>query len=101
MLIGVSDHKPIPAVTPLSEWPRQPRRASAPLTAAVLAFELSGDYPIVLPLIVATVVPTSLSRGLGGLSIYEAELQRKGVHWTVSLDGRQIRKGHKLPRSGS
>jgi CIC family chloride channel protein len=73
----------------------------APLTAAVLVFDLSGDYPIVLPLIVATVVATSLSRGLGGLSIYEAELQRKGVHWTVSLDGRQIRKGHKLPRSGS
>ena len=73
----------------------------APLTAAVLVFELSGDYPIVLPLILATVVATSLSRGLGGLSIYEAELQRKGVHWTVSLDGRQIRKSHKRPRSGS
>jgi hypothetical protein len=52
-------------------------------------------------LILATVVATSLSRGLGGLSIYEAELQRKGVHWTVSLDGRQIRESHELPRSGS
>ena len=46
-------------------------------------------------------VATALSRGLGGLSIYEAELQRKGVHWTVSLDGRQVRESRKLPRSGS
>jgi chloride channel protein, CIC family len=73
----------------------------APLTAAVLVFELSGDYPIVLPLILATVVATSLSRGLGGISIYEAELRRKGVHWTVSLDGRQVRPGHRTPRPGS
>jgi CIC family chloride channel protein len=73
----------------------------APLTAAVLVFELSGDYPIVLPLILATVVATALSRGLGGLSIYEAELQRKGVRWTVSLDGRHVRESRKLPRSGS
>jgi CIC family chloride channel protein len=73
----------------------------APLTAAVLVFELSGDYPIVLPLILATVVATALSRGLGGLSIYEAELRRKGVHWTVSLDGRQIRESHQIPRPGS
>ncbi len=73
----------------------------APLTAAVLVFELSGDYPIVLPLILATVVATSLSRGLGGLSIYEAELQRKGVHWTVSLDGRQIRESQRISPPGS
>ena len=34
----------------------------APLTAAVMIFELSGDYLIVLPLLLATVVSTSVSR---------------------------------------
>jgi CIC family chloride channel protein len=64
----------------------------APLTAAVLVFELSGDYPIVLPLLVATVVSTSVSRGLGTESVYEAELRRKGLGWELTLEGRQLTK---------
>ena len=48
----------------------------APMTAAVLVFELSGDYPIVLPLLLATIVATSISRGLGSESVYEAELPK-------------------------
>ena len=63
----------------------------APLTAAVLVFELSGDYPIVLPLLVATVVATSISRGLGSESVYEAELRRKGIGWELTLEGRRVR----------
>jgi CIC family chloride channel protein len=62
----------------------------APLTAAVLVFELSGDYPIVLPLLLATVVATSLSRALGSDSVYEAELRRKGLRWRVTLEGREL-----------
>jgi CIC family chloride channel protein len=60
----------------------------APLTAAVLVFELSGDYAIVLPLLLATAVATALSRVLGSESIYEAELRRKGVAWELTLEGR-------------
>ena len=62
----------------------------APLTAAVLVFELSGDYAIVLPLLLATVVATTVSRGLGSESVYEAELRRKGLGWELTLDGRQM-----------
>ena len=62
----------------------------APLTAAVLVFELSGDYPIVLPLLLVTVVATGISRALGSESIYEAELRRKGVRWDVTLEGRRV-----------
>jgi CIC family chloride channel protein len=65
----------------------------APLTAAVLVFELSGDYPIVLPLLLVTVVATGISRALGSESIYEAELGRKGVRWEVTLEGRRIQRG--------
>jgi chloride channel protein, CIC family len=70
----------------------------APLTAAVLVFELSGDYPIVLPLLLATVVATTLSRALGSESIYEAELRRKGLRWEVTLEGRNVSKDQKDAR---
>ena len=53
----------------------------APLMAAVLAFELSGDYAIVLPLVVATAAATLVSRRLGPDSVYTSELRRRGVDW--------------------
>jgi CIC family chloride channel protein len=62
----------------------------APLTAAVLVFELSGDYAIVVPLILATAVSTSISRALGGESVYATELRRRGVRWELTLEGRQV-----------
>jgi len=69
----------------------------APLTAAVLVFELSGDYPIVLPLLLATVVATALSRALGSESIYEAELRRKGLQLEVTIEGRRVRREQTIP----
>jgi len=64
----------------------------APLTAAVMVFELTGDYPIVLPLLLATVVATWLARVRGGESVYEAELRRRGIGWELTLDGRQVER---------
>jgi CIC family chloride channel protein len=61
----------------------------APLTAAVMVFELSGDYLIVLPLILATVVATATSKALGSESVYETELRKRGVGWAITLEGRQ------------
>jgi chloride channel protein, CIC family len=63
----------------------------APLTAAVMIFEVSGDYPIALPLIVAAVVATVVSRALGSESVYETELRKRGVGWDITLEGRQLR----------
>lgn len=62
----------------------------APLTAAVMVFELSGDYPIALPLLLATVLATTGSRLFGSVSVYEAELSRKGLAWELTLEGRRI-----------
>jgi CIC family chloride channel protein len=62
-----------------------------PLTAAIMVFELSGDYLIVLPLILATVVATAASKALGAKSVYESELGKRGVHWKMTLEGRQLR----------
>ena len=62
----------------------------APITAAVLVFELSGDYAIALPLLFVASVSTALSRGLGAASVYEAELQRRGLNWRLTLEGRDV-----------
>jgi chloride channel protein, CIC family len=56
----------------------------APLMAAVLAFEVSGDYAIVLPLVLATAIATGIARRLDRDSIYTAELRERGVTWELT-----------------
>ncbi len=63
----------------------------APLMAAVMVFELSGDYAIALPLVLATAVATWLSTKLRSDSIYTAELRQRGVGWELTLEGRTVR----------
>jgi CIC family chloride channel protein len=62
----------------------------APLLAAVMAFELSGDYAIVLPLVSATAIATVVSRWLRHDSIYAAELRGRGVAWELTMEGRRV-----------
>lgn len=64
----------------------------APLMAAVMVFELSGDYAIALPLMLATAVATLVSRWLGRESIYTAELRQRGIGWEMTMEGRRIVK---------
>jgi CIC family chloride channel protein len=60
----------------------------APIMASVLAFELAGDYGIVLPLFIATGLATLVARRLRADSIYTAELRRRGIPWETSLEQR-------------
>ncbi|CAN5922885.1 hypothetical protein BH11MYX3_BH11MYX3_13500 [soil metagenome] len=62
----------------------------APLTATVLACELSGDWALVLPLLVACAIAAGLARRLYIDSVYTAELSRRGLRWRLTLDGRRI-----------
>lgn len=62
----------------------------APLTGAVLACELSGDYALVLPLLVATALAAAWARRLYVDSVYTAELSRRGLRWRLTLDGRRV-----------
>jgi len=62
----------------------------APLMAAVMVFELSGDYAIALPLVLATAIATLVSRKLRTDSIYGAELRARGVGWEVTMEGRRL-----------
>lgn len=74
----------------------------APMMAAVLAFELSGDYAVVLPLVLATAFATALARTLGRDSIYTAELRTRGVSWELTMEGREVgRSPHDAPSSGT
>ncbi|HKQ61347.1 MAG TPA: chloride channel protein, partial [Candidatus Polarisedimenticolaceae bacterium] len=49
----------------------------APLTAAVMLFEMTLDYNIVLPLLVAAAAASLVARGLSRESIYTEALRRK------------------------
>lgn len=64
----------------------------APLMAAVMVFELSGDYAIALPLVLATAIATLVSRQLRRDSIYEAELKQRGISWELTFEGRRVTK---------
>jgi len=62
----------------------------APLTGAVLACELSGDYALLLPLLIATALAAAWARRLYVDSVYTAELSRRGLRWRLTLDGRRV-----------
>jgi len=54
--------------------------AHAPITAVIMLFELTGDYKIILPLMLAVIIATVLARRmLGGESIYTLKLARRGI----------------------
>jgi CIC family chloride channel protein len=62
----------------------------APLTGAVLACELSGDYALLLPLLIAAALAAAWARRLYVDSVYTAELSRRGLRWRLTLDGRRV-----------
>lgn len=52
----------------------------APITAAIILFELTGEYSIILPLLLAIVIATGVSRVLSKDTIYTLKLRRRGVN---------------------
>lgn len=62
--------------------------AHAPITAVLILFELTGDYRIILPLMLTVVVATLISRAImRGESIYTLKLSRRGV---------RVQRGHDI-----
>ncbi len=53
--------------------------ARAPITAVIIIFELTNDYSIILPLMLAIVVAASLSGRLSADTIYTLKLRRRGI----------------------
>jgi CIC family chloride channel protein len=60
--------------------------AHAPVTAILILFEMTGDYHIILPLMLATVIATLISRAISRESIYTLKLSRRGVHLEQGQD---------------
>ena len=59
--------------------------AHAPVTAILIVFEMTGDYRMILPIMVAVVVATSISQLLRRESIYTVRLKKHGVD-TAALE---------------
>jgi CIC family chloride channel protein len=53
--------------------------ARAPITAVLIIFELTGDYHIILPLMVTVVIATTVASMISGDTIYTLKLRRRGI----------------------
>ncbi len=58
----------------------------APMTAILILFEMTNNYQLILPLMLATVISTIISRLLSKDSIYTLKLTRKGIHLSDTED---------------
>jgi len=53
--------------------------ARAPITAVLIIFELTGDYRVILPLMIAVVVATAIANAATPDTIYTLKLRRRGI----------------------
>jgi chloride channel protein, CIC family len=53
--------------------------AHAPISAILILFEMTGDYKIMLPLMIACVISTLLVKWMSNDSIYTLKLTRRGI----------------------
>jgi CIC family chloride channel protein len=58
----------------------------APITAMLIIFEMTGDYRIILPLMLSSVLSTLLSHRLSRESIYTMKLVRRGINLKAGKD---------------
>jgi CIC family chloride channel protein len=63
----------------------------APLVSVVFMFEVTQDLPLLLPLMLACVIATLTARRIRPRSIYEEELERRGLTWEGSPEERALR----------
>jgi CIC family chloride channel protein len=52
--------------------------AHAPITAMIMLFEMTGNYQLILPLMLATVISTTVSTKINRESIYTMKLMKRG-----------------------
>jgi CIC family chloride channel protein len=53
--------------------------ARAPITAVLIIFELTGDYHVILPIMIAVIVATALANTMTRDTIYTLKLRRRGI----------------------
>ena len=70
--------------------------ARAPITAVLMLFELTGEYSIILPLMIAIVLATGVSHAITGDTIYTLKLRRRGVD--LGTPSETVQGGHRHVR---
>jgi CIC family chloride channel protein len=85
--LGIAFHKLFPSITaPYGAYSLVGMAAvfggaaRAPITAIIIIFEMTRDYRIILPLMLAVVISTLVARGLSRESIYTLKVRRMGIN---------------------
>jgi CIC family chloride channel protein len=63
----------------------------APITAIIIIFELSGNYKIILPMMITCILSTMLASSLKKGSIYTIKLLRRGVDISGGMEQNLLR----------
>jgi len=66
--------------------------AHAPITSVLIVFEMTRDYRIILPLMIAVVVSTLVAEALSRESIYTFKLTRRGVNLRGRVTGNPLER---------
>ncbi len=64
----------------------------APITAILMIFEMTNDYKIILPLMIATIIATVFTTKMSKESIYTLKLLRKGIDLFAGRDVNLLRR---------
>jgi CIC family chloride channel protein len=72
----------------------------APITSIVIIFEMTNNYSVILPLMVANITSYAIARRLSPTPIYDALLLQDGIHIPHARDHRlrQVRAGAAMRR---
>jgi CIC family chloride channel protein len=65
--------------------------ARAPITAVLIIFELTGDYAVIPPLMIAVVVATGVANRITEDTIYTLKLRRRGIDTDAPRPGDPMR----------
>ena len=60
----------------------------APITAIIIIFELTGDYQIMLPLMISCVISSLITSRIKRNSIYTEKLSRRGINLHLGVEAR-------------
>lgn len=63
----------------------------APISAILIIFEMTKDYEIILPLMIACVISSTAARGMLAESIYTLKLARRGIRLRGGRDAAVLR----------
>lgn len=65
----------------------------APIAAALIVFELTGEYAVILPLLVAVALATGLSHLISRDTVYTLKLLRRGIDIDGAAEPERLQRG--------